>query len=393
MDYRTSVVSWLLRHFDTQHADIPSWYAGLDAQDQTRAVIDSLFKLNEDNVVIPKFRAGETFKCIIELKKKSQVKRVPTPTDPVPQGVPTPADPVLQGVPTYADLVSQGVPTPTDPVLQGVPTPADPVLQGVPTPADLVSQGVPTPTDLVLQRVPTPTDLVSQGVPTPTDLVLQRVPTPTDPTPQRVPTPTDPRLKRVPTPTDPRLKRVPTLTDTKSMMITGDQVMDVVDNTNEVHEIVDSSPGDEVAGLAEHRPQSRSGADGGFLVKFQKFDRTSILYPFAIRVRSSKLELLSLIRNEVYQGRLARELSACMIDKLSLDHLFVRGHMTQPLVDHFVQTLKNNLPLLLVDMNYETDAAVWSLYIGAFRFTLTYVEGNEPVINTESRTIFNYSHA
>jgi hypothetical protein len=34
---------------------------------------------------------------------------------------------------------------------------------------------------------------------------------------------------------------------------------------------------------------------------------------------------------------------------------------------------------------------VWTLYIGAFRFTLTYVEGLEPVINTESRTVFTYN--
>jgi hypothetical protein len=167
--------------------------------------------------------------------------------------------------------------------------------------------------------------------------------------------------------------------------------MDVVDNTNEVHEVVDSSPGDGVVVLAEHKPQRWSEADGGFLVKFQKFDSTSDLYPFAIRVKSSKLKLLSLIRNDVYLGKLARELSACMIEKLSLDHLFVRGHITQPLLDHFVQTLKNNLPLLLVDMNYEKDDAVWTLYIGAFRFTLTYVEGLEPVINTESRTVFTYN--
>ena len=327
LDYRTSVVCWLLRHFDTQHADIPSWYAGLDAQDQTRAVIDSLFKLNEDNVAIPKFKDGETFRCIIDLKKKSQVKRAPTPTDPRLKGVPTPTDPVLQGVPTPTDLCLQGVPTPTDPVLQGVPTPTDPRLQGVPTP------------------------------------------------------------------THPRLKRVPTLTDSRPMTITGDQVMDVVDNINEVHEIVDSSPGDQVAGLAEHRPQRRLEADGGFLIKFQKFDRTSDLYPFAIRVRSCKLELLSLIRNEVYMDKLARELTACMIENLSLNYVFRKGLVTQPLLDHFVWTMKNSLPLLLVDMNYETDDAMWSLYIGAFRFILTYVEGNEPVIKTESRTAFNYSHA
>jgi hypothetical protein len=176
-------------------------------------------------------------------------------------------------------------------------------------------------------------------------------------------------------------------------MTTGDQVMDVVDNAIEVNEIVDSSPGGVVVVLAEHRPQRWSEADCGFLVKFKKFDRTSDLYPFAILVKSSKLELLSLIRNEVYLGRLARELSACMIDKLSLNYVFRKGLITQPLLDHFVRTLKNYLPLLLVDMNYETDDAVWSLYIGAFRFTLTYVEGNEPVINTESRTVFNYSSA
>jgi hypothetical protein len=183
------------------------------------------------------------------------------------------------------------------------------------------------------------------------------------------------------------------LDDSKSMDSTGDQLMEVVDNTNNIHEIVDSSPGDGVIVISKERPERLSKTDGGFLIKFLKCHKFSDLYPFAIRVKSSKLELLSLIKNENYLDKLASELTAFVTEKMSLDYVFRRGHINEPLLNHFCQTLKKNLPLLLVDMNYESDNAVWTLYVGAFRFNLTYQEGTEPKITPESTTVFEYSSA
>jgi hypothetical protein len=161
-------------------------------------------------------------------------------------------------------------------------------------------------------------------------------------------------FKRVPTPTDPRSSRVPT--------------------------------------IAEYTVQKMFKTDGGFLVRIRKFDKTSDLYPFAIRVTVMKLELLSLIRDESYMSNLARELSLVLVEKLSLEFVFRRS-VTGPLAQHLFQTLRNNLPRLLVDMNYEKNAATWTLYIGAFRFVPVLVVGDEPVINTESKTVFEFRPA
>ena len=112
VDFLISVFTWFHRHFHTEHIDIPSWYARLDALDPARSSIDKLFKMNENNFVVTRFSVGDTLKYIIDLERESTFKRVPTPTDPRSSRVPTPTDPRTSRVPTPYNLRASRVSTP-----------------------------------------------------------------------------------------------------------------------------------------------------------------------------------------------------------------------------------------------------------------------------------------